>query len=61
MRQRGTVYRDLMGKLEGKNPLGTPRRRWQDSINLRLQERGVLKTPSSCFRIRTGAGPVRIW
>jgi hypothetical protein len=38
VRQRGTVYRDLMGKLEGKNPLGTPRRRWWNNIKIDLQE-----------------------
>ena len=32
------VYRVLLGKPEGKRPLGTPRRRWEDNINLDLQE-----------------------
>jgi hypothetical protein len=30
--ERG-VHRVLMGKLEGKRPLGRPRRRWEDNIN----------------------------
>ena len=27
---RGDVYRVLVGKPEGKRPLGRPRRRWED-------------------------------
>jgi hypothetical protein len=30
----------LMGKLEGKRPLGRPRRRWEDNIKMDLQEVG---------------------
>jgi hypothetical protein len=37
--ERG-VYRVLVGKPEGKRPLGRPRRRWED-INMDLQEDGV--------------------
>ena len=29
-----------MGKLEGKRPLGRPRRRWVDNIRMDLQEVG---------------------
>jgi hypothetical protein len=32
------VYRVLVGKPEVKRPLGIPRRRWEDNINLYLQE-----------------------
>ena len=32
------VYRVLMGKPEGKRPLGRPRRRWVDNIKMDLQE-----------------------
>jgi hypothetical protein len=32
------VYRDLVGKLEGKRSLRRPRRRWEDNIKLDLQE-----------------------
>ena len=35
------VYRVLMGKPEGKRPLGRPRRRWEDNIRMELQEVGV--------------------
>jgi len=32
------VYRVLLGKPEGKGPLGRPRRRWVDNIRMNLQE-----------------------
>jgi hypothetical protein len=32
------VHRVLVGKLEGKRPLGKPRRRWEDNIKIDLQE-----------------------
>jgi len=31
----------LVGKPEGKSPLGRPRRRWEDNIKMDLQEVGV--------------------
>jgi hypothetical protein len=34
------VYRVLVGKPEGKRPLGRPRRRWEDNIRMDLQEVG---------------------
>ena len=37
--ERG-VYRVLVGKAEGKRPLGRPRRRWVDDIRTDLQELG---------------------
>ena len=36
--QRRGVYRVLVGKPEGKRPLGRPRRRWEDNIKMNLQE-----------------------
>jgi hypothetical protein len=32
------VYRVLVGKPEGKKPLGRPRHRWEDNIKMDLQE-----------------------
>ena len=32
------VLRVLVGKPEGKRPLGRPRRRWEDNIKMDLQE-----------------------
>jgi hypothetical protein len=37
--ERG-AYRVLVGKPEGKGPLGRPRRRWVDNIRMDLQEVG---------------------
>jgi hypothetical protein len=34
------VFRVLVGKALGKRPLGGPRRRWEDNINMDLQEVG---------------------
>jgi hypothetical protein len=31
------VYMILVGKLEGKRPLGSPRRRWADNIKMDLR------------------------
>ena len=39
VRRRG-VYRVLVGKPEGKRPLGRHRRRWVDNIRMDLQEVG---------------------
>jgi hypothetical protein len=35
------VYRVLVGKPEGKRPLGRPRRRWEDGIKMDLREIGL--------------------
>ena len=37
---REGAYRVLVGKPEGKRPLGRPRRRWVDNIRMDLQELG---------------------
>ena len=34
------VYRVLVGKPEGRRPLGRPRRRWEDNIRMDLGEVG---------------------
>jgi hypothetical protein len=35
------VYRVLVGRSEGKRPLGRPRRRWEDNIKMDLEEIGI--------------------
>jgi hypothetical protein len=35
--ERRGAYRVLVGKLEGKRPIGRPRHRWEDSIKTDLQ------------------------
>jgi hypothetical protein len=37
--ERG-VHRVLVGKPEGKRPLGRPRQRWEDNIKMDVQEVG---------------------
>jgi len=36
--ERTGTYRVLVGKPDGKRPLGRPRRRWEDNINMDLHE-----------------------
>jgi hypothetical protein len=36
-----SVYRVLVGRPEGKRPLGRPRRRWEDNIKMDLREIGI--------------------
>jgi hypothetical protein len=45
-------HRELVGKPEGKRPLGRPRRRWEDNIKME----GVVGTGWSWLRIGTGGG-----
>jgi hypothetical protein len=40
MMEKRTVYRLLMGKTEGKRPLGRPRRRWVGNIKMDLGDAG---------------------
>jgi len=40
MGARRGLYRVLVGKPEGKRPLGRPRHRWKDNIKMDLQEMG---------------------
>jgi hypothetical protein len=40
MGEQRNAYRLLVGKLEGKRPLGRPRRRWGDNIKMDLVEVG---------------------
>jgi hypothetical protein len=38
--EKWNAYRILVGKPEGKRPLGRPRRRWVDNIKMDLREIG---------------------
>jgi hypothetical protein len=40
MGEKRNVYRLLVGKPDGKRPLGSPRRRWMDNIRMDLVEVG---------------------
>jgi len=39
-REGRVVYRVLVGKPEGRRPLGRPTRRWEDNIRMDLREVG---------------------
>jgi hypothetical protein len=55
---RGEVaYRILVGRPEGRRPLGRPRRRWEDNTKMDLQEVGAgAWTGLIWLRIGTGGG-----
>jgi hypothetical protein len=58
------VHRVLVGKSEGKRPLGRPRRRWENNIKMDLQEVGGgrgnwMKLAQDRDRWRALAGTVR--
>jgi hypothetical protein len=40
MGERSGAYRALVGKPEGRRPLGRPRHRWEDNIKMDLREVG---------------------
>jgi hypothetical protein len=57
MGEERNVYKVLMGKLEGKRPLGSPRRRWEDGIRVDLREIGLgVWSGPSWLRMGTGCG-----
>jgi hypothetical protein len=55
------MYRVLMGKPEGKRPMGRPRQRWEDNIMMYLQEVGCVWTGLSWLRIETGGRHLGMW
>jgi hypothetical protein len=40
MEEKRGAYRILVGRPEGRRPLGRPRRRWEDNIKMGVQEVG---------------------
>ena len=40
MKEGRVVHKVLVGKPEGKRPLGRPRRRWDDNVKMDLEEVG---------------------
>jgi len=57
MGERRGVHRVLVGKPEGKRPLGRLRHRWEKNINMDLDEVGCgVWTGSSWLRIVKGGG-----
>jgi hypothetical protein len=48
MEEGRNIYRALVGRPEGKRPLGRPRRRWEDNIKMDLSDRwGKLNSAGS--------------
>jgi len=57
MGERRGLYRVLVGKPEGKRPLGGPRRRWKDNIKMDLRKWDVgVWTGSSWLGLVTDGG-----
>jgi hypothetical protein len=51
------AYKILVGRHEGRRPLGRPRRRWEDNIKMDLREIGLgMWIGFIWLRIGTGGG-----
>ncbi|KAJ4436832.1 hypothetical protein ANN_16964 [Periplaneta americana] len=64
MGESRNAYRVLVGRPEGKRPLGRPRRRWEDNIKMDLREVGTAdssdtKSRDIRFRVRDNSTPVQ--
>jgi hypothetical protein len=59
MGEKRNAYRILLGKPQGKGPLGRSRRRWEDNIRMGLREiGGEVWTGLIWLRIGTSGGPL---
>jgi hypothetical protein len=58
MGEKRNAYRMLVGKPDGKRPLGRQRRRWEDNIKVGLREicMEIVWTELIWLRIGTGGG-----
>jgi hypothetical protein len=57
MGEERKLYKVLVGKSEGKRPLGRPRRRWEVGIRMEIGEIGLgVWIVFDCLRIGTGGG-----
>jgi hypothetical protein len=52
MGEERKVYKVLVGKPEGRRPLGRPRRRWEDGVRMDLRDIGLV----GCGLDSTGSG-----
>jgi hypothetical protein len=52
------AYRILVGRPEGRRPLGRPRRRWEDNIKMHMQEVGWCMDWIELAQDRDGSRPV---
>jgi hypothetical protein len=55
MGEKRNAYRILVGRLEGKRPLGRPRRRWEVNIKMDLKD-GMVWTGLMWLRVGTSEG-----
>jgi hypothetical protein len=55
MGDRRRAYRDMVGKPDGKRPIGIPRARWEDNINMDPQE-AERRACTGLIWLRTGTG-----
>jgi hypothetical protein len=53
MGEKRNAYSILVGKPEGKRPLGRPRRRWMDNIKMKLRVNGMVWIGLIWLRIET--------
>jgi hypothetical protein len=56
MGEERKVYKVLVGKPEGKRPLGRPRRRWEEGIRMDLREIDLCGVWFKFDWLRTGTG-----
>jgi hypothetical protein len=56
VRERRGAYRFLVGKPEGKRPLGRPSCRWENNIKMNLQKVGWGWTQTGLNWLRIGRG-----
>jgi hypothetical protein len=56
MGEKWYAYRILVGKPEGKRPLGRPRHSWVDNIKMNLRYDGVVWARLIWLRIGTSGG-----
>jgi hypothetical protein len=56
MREGIGVHRVLVGRPEGKRPLGRPRRRWEDNIEMDLRYGSMGRSGFSWLRIGSSGG-----
>jgi hypothetical protein len=66
--EKRNAYRILVGKPEGRKPLGSPRRRWVDNIKIDLREIGWhgvnwvnLALEGSCEHGDELSGSIKCW
>jgi hypothetical protein len=61
MGERSRAYRVLVGKPEGRRPLGRPRRGWEDNIKVDLRGGGWGAAWTGSIWLRIGIGGGLLW